>query len=114
MTNENVGRVSEGLSPIPLVMLALLAGGLFVKYPSLESARPIDPDRTKPAVAGYQDVEARLWQDPLAAIEREVSSRSANKKQLSVDVSDRGNVLNATLTLSEKPAADDLHTLENI
>jgi hypothetical protein len=66
------------------VVLALFAGGLFVKYPSLESARPADPDRTKPAVAGYQDVEARLWQDPLAAIGREISGRSASEKQKSV------------------------------
>jgi hypothetical protein len=112
MSTESSGRPSEGVNPLPLVVLALLAGGLFVKYPSLESARPIDADRTKPAVAGHQDVEARLWQDPLAAIEREVSSRSATKKQLLVEISDSGNAIRTSL--SEKRADDTSHTIDTI
>ena len=36
----------------------------------LESARPTDPERVKFVPAGQQDVEARLWQDPFAAVEK--------------------------------------------
>ncbi len=40
-----------------------------------------NPDRTKSVLSGQQDVEARLWQDPLSAIEKEMSAQSrADKK----------------------------------
>src|SRR3954447_2712896 len=60
-------------NPIPIVMVALMAAGVLVKVVPLESARPGEPDRTKSVLMGQQDVEARLWQDPLSAIGKEVS-----------------------------------------
>jgi hypothetical protein len=68
-------------NPIPIAMVALMAAGVLVKVVPLESARPGEPDRTKSVLMGQQDVEARLWQDPLSAIEKEISAQSrADKK----------------------------------
>ena len=55
-------------NPLPIVMVVLLAGGLLVKNVPLESARPTDPERVKFVATSQQDVEARLWQDPFAAV----------------------------------------------
>lgn len=57
-------------NPLPIVMVVLLAGGLLVKNVPLESARPTDPERVKFLPTSQQDVEARLWQDPFAAVEK--------------------------------------------
>lgn len=57
-------------NPLPIVMVVLLAAGVLVKNIPLESARPTDPERVKFVPTGQQDVEARLWQDPFAAVEK--------------------------------------------
>ena len=62
-------------NPLPIVMVVLLAGGVLVKTEPLKSARPIDPERIQfvPTIQ-QQDVEARLWQDPFAAVEKHIKS----------------------------------------
>ena len=60
------------LSPIPLVAMALLAAGVIVKTIPLETSRPQDGERRRIAVTTEQDVEARLWQDPFAAVDTEL------------------------------------------
>ncbi|MEK6708062.1 MAG: hypothetical protein AABY81_04545 [Pseudomonadota bacterium] len=57
-------------NPLPILMAVLLAAGVLVKMPPLESARPTDPERMKFVSANPQDVEARLWQDPFVAVEQ--------------------------------------------
>ncbi|MEP6934852.1 MAG: hypothetical protein ABI988_13085, partial [Nitrospirota bacterium] len=57
-------------NPLPIMMVVLLAAGVLVKNVPLESARPTDSERVKFAAASQQDVEARLWQDPFAAVEK--------------------------------------------
>ena len=57
-------------NPLPIVMVVLLAAGVLVKNVPLESARPSDPERVKFVPTSQQDVEARLWQDPFAAVEK--------------------------------------------
>ena len=61
-------------NPLPIVMVVLLAGGLLVKNVPLESARPTDPERVKFVATSQQDVDARLWQDPFAAVEKHKKS----------------------------------------
>ena len=61
-------------NPLPIVMVVLLAGGLLVKNVPLESARPTDPERIQFVPTTQQDVEARLWQDPFAAVEKHKKS----------------------------------------
>ena len=57
-------------NPLPIVMVVLLAAGVLVKNVPLESARPTDPERVKFVPTSQQDIEARLWQDPFAAVEK--------------------------------------------
>jgi hypothetical protein len=58
---------SSFASPVPLIAVALLAAGVLVKNAPLETARPAgDGHSTSLSQIGYQDVEARLWQDPFA------------------------------------------------
>ena len=52
-------------------MVVLLAAGVLIKQVPLQSARPNDPERVKFVPAAQQDVEARLWQDPFAAVEKQ-------------------------------------------
>jgi len=57
-------------NPLPIVMVVLLAAGIVAETVQLESARPTDPERIKFVPTSQQDVEARLWQDPFAAVEK--------------------------------------------
>lgn len=61
-------------NPLPIVMVVLLAAGVMVKHVPLESARPTDPERVRFVPTSQQDVEARLWQDPFAAVEKHEKS----------------------------------------
>lgn len=58
------------INPLPIIMVVLLAAGVLVKNIPLESARPSDAERVKYVPIGQQNVEARLWQDPFAAVEK--------------------------------------------
>ena len=69
MSNENTGNLLA--NPLPIVMVVLLAAGVLIKQVPLQSARPSDPERVKFVPAAQQDVEARLWQDPFAAVEKQ-------------------------------------------
>ena len=77
MSNENTGNLLA--NPLPIVMVVLLAAGVLIKQVPLQSARPSDPERVKFVPAAQQDVEARLWQDPFAAVEKQ-EGRSEPKK----------------------------------
>jgi multisubunit Na+/H+ antiporter MnhF subunit len=57
-------------NPLPIVMVVLLAAGVVIKTDPLKSARPTDPDRVTFLSTSRQNVEARLWQDPFAAVEK--------------------------------------------
>ncbi|MEO8048051.1 MAG: hypothetical protein ABI684_12260, partial [Nitrospirota bacterium] len=70
-------------NPLPIMMVVLLAAGVLVKNVPLESARPTDAERVKFVAASQQDVEARLWQDPFAAVEK-------HKKSSNQDVASTG------------------------
>ncbi len=62
-----------------LIMLALVtAGAIFVATKPLESSRPIQPEQRLERTAADQDTDARLWQDPFAAVAkaRERAARS--------------------------------------
>jgi hypothetical protein len=61
-------------NPLPIVMVVLLAAGIVAETVQLESARPTDPERVKFVPTSQQDVEARLWQDPFAAVEKHKKS----------------------------------------
>ena len=68
MINDN--RLGFFTNPLPIVMVVLLAAGVLVKTVPLQSARPTDPERVKFVPTSQQDVEARLWQDPFAVVEK--------------------------------------------
>jgi hypothetical protein len=78
MNNNTAGGLLA--NPWPIVLVALLAAGVLIKHEELKSARPNDSERVKFVPAGQQDVEARLWQDPFAAVEKH-DGRSKNEKQ---------------------------------
>ena len=68
MSSDNaVGLLGN---PLPVVLVALLAAGVLIKHEELKSARPNDSERVKFVSEGQQNVEARLWQDPFAAVEK--------------------------------------------
>lgn len=52
-----------------MVVLALLtAGVVFVANKPLESSRPVQPEQRVERREATQDIDARLWQDPLTAV----------------------------------------------
>jgi hypothetical protein len=62
--------VRENLSsPLPILVLVLVAVGLLVPRAPLQSPRPAESDRLNLVEA--QSVPSRLWQDPMAAVELE-------------------------------------------
>ncbi|CAG9932140.1 hypothetical protein [Candidatus Nitrotoga arctica] len=69
MSTDNSDKTNGLLAnPLPIVMLVLLTAGVVVKNVNLNSARPIDPEKFIVQSKNIQDIEARLWQDPFAAI----------------------------------------------
>lgn len=86
MSNDNTGGLFA--NPLPIVMIALLAAGVLIKQVPLQSARPNDSERVKFVPAGLQDVEARLWQDPFAAVEK-YGGRSKTESHVPAQLRDR-------------------------
>lgn len=73
MSSDNNNKAESLFSnPLPIVMVVLLTAGVLIKTVPLESMRPTDPERMKSVSAKLQNIEARLWQDPFAAIEQHV------------------------------------------
>jgi hypothetical protein len=85
--SDDGGKSSLG-NPLPLLMVVLLAAGVFVKNVPLQSARPTDPERARFVPLGVQDVEARLWQDPFAAVDK-AEERAASAGGASPERRDR-------------------------
>jgi hypothetical protein len=67
---------SSSIPIAPLIALLLFTGGLLVQHEPLQSDRPVTQARVV-AVPHYgQDIEARLWQDPLEAVQAADLARS--------------------------------------
>ncbi len=83
MSTDRDRNKSVLINPLPIIMVALLAAGILIKNIPLESARPSDIERVKFVPIGQQNVEARLWQDPFAAVEKheERFAQTAAQKQ---------------------------------
>ena len=96
-------------NPLPILMVGLLAAGVLVKNVPLESARPADPERVKLVPAGQQDVEARLWQDPFAAVEKHENSSD----QTVMPPENIPRMLSPPLRHKASPATHTLETLRN-
>src|SRR4029077_17767592 len=62
-----------------LPLIAALAG-IIAQYKPLESERPLAPGEKSVEVVGEQDVDARLWQDPLAVARKEEEAHKAQRK----------------------------------
>jgi len=60
----------DGNIPIaPIIALLLFVGGMLVPHQPLQSNRPVSQVRALTVPHYGQDVEARLWQDPLEAVQ---------------------------------------------
>lgn len=83
-----------------VLLIAAAASALYVGWqrPMLESSRPTDPDHQMNEIRSKQDVEARLWQDPFAAIAREREDRK-NNKQAELPLDHSVEVFNGPKTL---------------
>ncbi len=101
--SANNSDKSRGLfaNPLPIVMVVLLAAGVLVRNVPLESARPIDPERVKFMPTTQQDVEARLWQDPFAAIEKH-EERSAQAAEVAPTLKASNSKAHTTEALHER------------
>ncbi len=86
MAKENDGGPS--ISPLPFVAAALIAAGILVKTVPLESTRPAGEERSNAIrQLSAQDVEARLWQDPLVV--RRVAMPPASDMRKRYDLATR-------------------------
>lgn len=65
------GESSGGMPSGGLIMIVLVAAGaFFVAIQPLHTGRPVQPEQRSERRASLQDVDARLWQDPLDAVAR--------------------------------------------
>ncbi len=69
---SNEGNSGPGIQGMLNAALAVMmvAGGLFLASRKLTSDRPSNPADTPTAGMGWQEVEARLWEDPMSAAEK--------------------------------------------
>jgi hypothetical protein len=76
---DNQQRQGPGL-PISggAVVIALILGSLFVQQPAFKGSRPKVSGHGVSMSAGLEDVQARLWEDPFAAVRRHRSENPKN------------------------------------
>jgi hypothetical protein len=68
-----------GLSSTGILWLVLLgAGALFLREVPWQGSRPAGVELKRYTKAAYQDVDARLWQDPMGAV---AQAREGNKRE---------------------------------
>src|SRR4051812_38036021 len=78
-------RSSGSAVPWPAVATAVaVVGGLFLYWTPLKSSRPQSPPGRPMRSLGAQDVDARLWQDPLSVADAHQAELAwyAEKKQV--------------------------------
>jgi len=79
---DNQQRQGPGL-PISggAVVIALIIGSLFVQQLAFKGSRPRVPGHGVSTSASLEDVQARLWEDPFAAVRRHrTDSKDARHK----------------------------------
>lgn len=109
---------SSGDRSLPLTAvlgLLLATGGAALYFSALTSSRPPTPSDVKVPALGYQDAEARLWQDPLKAawdrkleLERD-SATAAPAASQAVTVTLKQPTTSPTERSSECPAEPGPH-----
>lgn len=77
MAADNNHDTKTGL--IPILLLLMLATGTLIN--PLTSSRPHDPQYTKLLSSDVRKVDARLWQDPIAAVERQINQDKESKEK---------------------------------
>ena len=75
MTNDSGGSKAN---LIPVVLFVLLTTGVLID--PLTSSRPNDTGYLKPARTSHDKVEARLWQDPVVAVDKHVKKLEEEEK----------------------------------
>lgn len=89
MAQEDKG--SGGNLPVAgIVALVLFASGLWVQHQPIQSDRPAVELKQFKAPDIHQNVEARLWQDPLEAVKRAETAREKSPAPSSEDSAQRG------------------------
>jgi hypothetical protein len=88
--DKQSGGGFSGTNWVLLAVAAVSAAYIGLKKPPLDVLRPAAPDRAIQDDRGFQDVAARLWQDPLAAVaqsaqdEEKDSANAANQSLHSI------------------------------
>lgn len=90
-----------------ILLAAAAASAVYMAWqkPPLVSSRPTDPDYRVEANRGEQDIDARLWQDPFAAVNRQLGEQQDKHKadgahsigSLQSELAERTLVLGVTL-----------------
>jgi hypothetical protein len=73
-------RGGSSIPIAPLIALLLFAGGLLVQHQPLQSDRPVAQPSALTVPHYGQDVESRLWQDPLEAVQAADREQGAAKE----------------------------------
>ncbi|MDQ6735650.1 MAG: hypothetical protein M3Z35_16295, partial [Nitrospirota bacterium] len=95
--------------PIPVGLIVALAAGFLIYQTPLKSSRPGSTESERQPALQEQQVQARLWQDPLAAAEEHARAESSKGRTLEFRM-ERG-----VLKASEKgPERDDHHRLKTL
>ena len=100
--------------PWTTIFTVLIAGaGAIFLYPSLTSSRPDVPSSVPAAKLGYEDVDARLWQDPFLAADthRNAAVKAANGSEAAKDFS---NDTKDPPTDAEKSREAEIHCVKTL
>jgi hypothetical protein len=89
--------------PIPVGLIVAIAAGFLIYQTPLKSSRPGSAESERRPALKEQQVQARLWQDPLAAAEEHARAESSKGRTLEFRM-ERG-----TLKASEKGLERDDH-----
>ena len=87
---------------IPVGLIVAIAAGFLIYQTPLKSSRPRSMESERQPALGEQQVQARLWQDPLAAAEEHARAESSKGRTLEFQI-ERG-----TLKASEKGSSQEV------
>ena len=68
--------------PIPVGLIVAIATGFLIYQTPLKSSRPGSTESARQPALQEQQVQARLWQDPLAAAEEHARAESSKGRTL--------------------------------
>ena len=113
-----MGNEEKSISGIPisgaLAVVALILGFLVIPQEPFKASRPKSQDKSVPCIHEEEDVRARLWQDPFAAVDTQRADKKSDSGRHDISffkrhisLKERKKILVLGIMVNDGPYAED-------